>query len=243
MSKVVAIIPARYDSTRLPGKPLALIGDTSMIVRVYQQAMKSYLFTNVTIATDDERILHHCQQHQCNAILTSKDHLNGTTRCLEAANLLSLEQEDIVVNIQGDEPFIQPEQLQLLISCFDHAQTEIATLCKRLYSDIDNPNIVKLTKSLSGNALYFSRSVIPYQRDKDDNTSIYYKHIGLYAYKLKALYEIAHLKESQLETTEKLEQLRWLEHGYRIHVKETLLESISVDTPEDLVRANEFIKS
>lgn len=243
MSKVIAIIPARYDSTRLPGKPLALIGDTSMIVRVYQQAMKSSLFTHVTIATDDERILQHCLQHQCNAILTSKTHLNGTTRCLEAATLLSLEQDDIVVNIQGDEPFIQPEQLQLLISCFDLPQTEIATLCKRLYSDVENPNIVKLTKSLIGHALYFSRSVIPYQRDKDDNTSIYYKHIGLYAYKLKALQEITRLKESQLETTEKLEQLRWLEHGYRIQVKETLLESISVDTPEDLVRANEFIKS
>lgn len=243
MGKVVAIIPARYDSTRLPGKPLALIGDTSMILRVYQQATKSNLFEDVIVATDDQRILQHCHDNHANAILTSKAHINGTSRCLEAANSLSLQNDDVIVNIQGDEPFIQPEQLQLLLSCFDSKTTEIATLCKRIFSDLENPNMVKVTKSKRGYALYFSRSVIPFQRDKDENSTSYYKHIGLYAYRMKALKEIAYLPESSLEQAEKLEQLRWLENGYFIHIKETILETLSVDTPDDLIKANEFLKS
>lgn len=243
MSRVVAIIPARYSSTRLPAKPLAMIGDTSMIVRVYSQTLAAKFFSDVIVATDDDRIFNHCVHNNVKVCMTNQHHLNGTTRCLEVAETLDLQPHDIILNVQGDEPFIQAEQLRLVVSCFDKDAVQIATLCKRIYDNVDNPNLVKLVKSIDNKALYFSRSAIPFHRDNHDETPIYYKHIGLYAYRFQVLKEITKLHESKLEKAEKLEQLRWLENGFSIHVKETILEALSVDTPDDLIKANEYLKT
>ena len=222
MNSVVAIIPARYQSSRLPAKPLAMIGDTSMIVRVYRQVCRANFFDEVIVATDDDRILEHCLAHDVKVKMTSSLHLNGTTRCLELADSLQLNPNDIIVNVQGDEPFIQAEQLQLVVSCFDSNEVQIATLCKRIYTEVENPNVVKLVKSLHNKAIYFSRSVIPFHRDTQDETPQYFKHIGLYAYRYKVLQALCKLHESKLEKAEKLEQLKWLENGFSIHVKETV---------------------
>jgi len=241
MRRVVAIIPARYNSTRLPGKPLAFIGDKTMIQRVFESVKACSIFSEVIVATDDVRIVDHCTDKKLNVMLTSELHLNGTTRCLEVAQKLELNSQDIVVNVQGDEPFIDPKQLELVVSCFEDSTTEIATLCKKLNEDIANPNIVKVVKTLHNKAIYFSRNPIPFHRDLEENAPTYFKHIGLYAYTYKALQEITELPESSLEKSEKLEQLRWLENGKTIAITETSIESISVDTPEDLVRANGYL--
>jgi len=236
LKQIVAVIPARYQSTRFPGKPLAMIGNKAMIERVYEQALKVEFFTKVVVATDDARIFDFCTAKNIHVQLTSVSHLNGTTRCLEVAEYLALALDDIVVNVQGDEPFVSPEQIKLLLSCFDTSDTQIASLCKIINEDIENANTVKVVRNNKSEALYFSRSVIPYKREPDFNAA-YYKHIGLYAYRFDVLKEIVCLPESELEKSEKLEQLRWLENGFKIKLKETKEETLSVDTPEDLLHA------
>ncbi len=241
----IGIIPARYASTRFPGKPLAIIGGRPMIQRVYEQA--KLVLDTVIVATDDQRIADAVHGFGGEAVLTSPDHRSGTDRCYEAY-IKSGSKADVVINIQGDEPFIQPKQIQLLMSCFP---TEIATLVKP-YTDNDtlqdllNPNTPKVVFSEKDmHALYFSRSVVPYLRSTDQEQWLqkhqYYKHLGMYAYRADILEQITKLPQSTLEKAESLEQLRWLENGYTIKVAITDIQSIGIDTPEDLKKANAFL--
>ena len=243
------IIPARYASSRFPGKPLAMIGSKSMIQRVYEQVSKA--MDLVYVATDDERIFNKVISFGGKAVMTSPDHYSGTERCSEAADIISSEtgkRIDIVVNIQGDEPFIRPEQIRLLMDCFNSEEVEIATLIRKVevHEDIFNPNQPKVVINRAGDAIYFSRSVIPYVRDaeKDEWTKKhpYYKHIGLYAYRLAALKNITLLPGSPLESAESLEQNRWIENGIRIRTAITKWESTGIDTPEDLEKAKSILK-
>jgi 3-deoxy-manno-octulosonate cytidylyltransferase (CMP-KDO synthetase) len=226
--KILGIIPARYASTRFPAKPLADLGGRSMIRRVYTQAEKSDSLTKVIVATDHQEIFEHVSAFGGNVCMTSEDHASGTDRCFE---VLSKEREkfDYVINIQGDEPFIAPEQIDLLASLLD-GKTELATLIKRLENQ---------------EAVYFSRSPIPYWRGKETDWvhhHHYYKHIGMYAYRTDILEKITSLKVSLLERAESLEQLRWLENGYKIKVAETTLETVGIDTPEDLEHARHHLR-
>lgn len=241
------IIPARYSSSRFPGKPLALIGGVPMIQLVYEQACKS--LDMVYVATDDERIYDVVQGFGGKVVMTSALHQSGTDRCAEAINKIIAETgtaTDIVINIQGDEPFISPEQIDLLISCFSDKSVEIATLIRKVDAgeDIFNPNQPKVILDTSGNAIYFSRAAIPYLRDFEMSdwsvSHIYYKHQGLYGYKTDTLKAITLLPQSPLEIAESLEQNRWLESGYKIRTAITSLDSISIDTPEDLENARIF---
>ena len=242
--KFLAVIPARYASTRFPGKPLALIGDKPMIQHVYEQAKKA--IEDVVVATDDKRIYDAVEAFGGKVLLTSDKHRSGTDRCFEALQKMSGEY-DVVINIQGDEPFIQPEQIETLKACFTDPKTEIATLIKpfdkdALWDDLSSPNTPKVVVNKRMEAMFFSRSVIPYLRGTDRTkwlkTHTYYKHIGLYAYKTNILAEITDLEPSALEKAENLEQLRWLENGYSIKVGITHQQTIGVDTPEDLEKAN-----
>jgi 3-deoxy-manno-octulosonate cytidylyltransferase (CMP-KDO synthetase) len=241
MLHFAGIIPARYASTRFPGKPLAEIKGKTMIERVYLQASK--VLTDVAVATDDLRIEKEVLRFGGKVIMTSPDHQSGTDRCAEALDKLEGQLNksfDVVINIQGDEPFIQPAQLEKLMNCFQNIEVQIATLAKPIETTADllNPNHVKVITNPLKKALYFSRSPIPYYRNIPQDEWIsrytYLKHIGIYAYKTKALREITRLNQSPLELIESLEQLRWLENGYTIAVETTPFESISVDTPEDL---------
>lgn len=234
--KTVIIIPARFASTRFPGKPLADIGGMTMIQRVYEQAVKSGVAEKIIVATDDERIFSHVKNFGGEVMMTSADHKSGTDRCAEVVNKLN-EQFDVVINLQGDEPFIQPEQLQKLVSCFEDEQCSIATLAIKIKNnaELDNPNAVKVAKDETGFAENFSRNKTTFQEE-----DILFKHIGLYAYRPETLKKITLLTQSPLELKESLEQLRWLENGYKIKVAETELESIAVDTPADLKRAQEL---
>ncbi len=244
---ILAVIPARYASSRFPGKPLVNINGKSMIMRVYEQALKA--FDNVYVATDDDKIFEHVNSLDGNVIITSTNHNSGTDRCAEALKLISLKQNkkfDIVVNVQGDEPFIEPSQLKLLVSCFNNIDTQIATLVKKIENadeifDINKPKVVLNNKM---QAIYFSRSPIPFYRNIKETdwlkNGIFYKHIGLYAYRSDVLNYITKLPKSFLENAESLEQLRWIENGYKISVKITDLETISIDTPEDLEKAKLF---
>jgi 3-deoxy-manno-octulosonate cytidylyltransferase (CMP-KDO synthetase) len=243
---ILGVIPARYASSRFPGKPLADIGGKSMVQRVYEQALKAGSLRWVLIATDDQKIFDHVRDFGGMVMMTNKDHSNGTSRVLEILKTLEKENErieiDAVVNIQGDEPFIKPEQIDLLVSSFFDEDTEIATLCKKIDSreELFDPNTVKVVRDKRDFALYFSRSPIPFGRDKEKDgwlkDASYFKHLGIYGYRNNVLKEIVSLPASPLEIIEKLEQLRWLENGYRIKVLETEFESLSVDTPEDLKR-------
>ena len=230
--KIIAVIPARFASTRFPGKPLVDIQGMSMIQRVYMQAKKVAEFSSVIVATDDERIFHHVQAFGGEVVMTSPNHISGTDRIGEVLNRLT-DSPDVVVNIQGDEPFIQPEQLQLLLSAFHDHTTQIATLVKQITSpaEIENPNLVKVVFSNHHKALYFSRSVIPFARNV---SSHYYKHIGIYAYREDVLHQLTQLSPTPLEQAESLEQLRWMENGFSITVVPTEIETIGIDTPEDL---------
>jgi 3-deoxy-manno-octulosonate cytidylyltransferase (CMP-KDO synthetase) len=234
------IIPARYASSRFPGKPLALIGNRPMIQRVYEQASKS--LSLVYVATDDERIYDAVLSFGGKAIMTSPDHQSGTDRCAEAVALIAGD-PDVVINIQGDEPFIRPEQIDLLKECFTSESVEIATLVRKVEAgeDIFNPNQPKVVITAEGDALYFSRAAIPYIRDTETGKwagkHVYYKHIGLYAYRTDTLKKITLLPRSPLEIAESLEQNRWLENGFRVRTAVTLWESIGIDTPEDLEKA------
>ena len=251
--RFIGIIPARYASTRFPGKPLAMLGDKPMIQRVYEQARKA--LDEVVVATDDERIYQAVEQFGGRAIMTRKDHKCGTDRCLEAfdrsaSGVNKDDKETVIINIQGDEPFIQPEQIEAIKACFP---TEIATLVKPFTEEdglaaLENPNTPKVVFSReTGNALLFSRSVIPYLRgiDREDwlKHHKHYKHIGMYAYRADILREITQLPQTEAELAESLEQLRWLENGYQIRVAETQVQSIGIDTPEDLQKAIRFLNS
>lgn len=238
--RFVGIIPARYASTRFPGKPLVDIGGKTMIQRVYEQVSKA--LDDVYVATDDQRILDTVIAFGGKAIMTSNEHKNGTDRCYEAFSKLE-EWFDVVINVQGDEPFIQPEQITELQKCFDEPETQIATLAKRITASdgrvvLDNPNNPKLVINKQNEALYFSRSIIPFKRGSEPENWIslhpYLKHVGIYAYRADVLRELTLLEQSPLEIAESLEQLRWLENGYRIKVGFTNVETVGIDTPEDL---------
>lgn len=245
--KFLGIIPARYASTRFPGKPLAMLGGKSVIQRVYEQVVG--VLDDAYVATDDQRIETAVKAFGGKVVMTSVDHKSGTDRCYEACCKIN-GQFDVIVNIQGDEPFIQPSQLQSLKECFWDSTTQIATLVKPFAADnieaLENPNSPKVVLNKNMNALYFSRSIIPYQRNYEAKEWLknhtYYKHIGLYAYRLEVLKEITSLPQSSLELAESLEQLRWLENGYTIKTGITEFETIGIDTPEDLEKAELFLK-
>ena len=245
--KPLVIIPARYASTRFPAKPLARLGSMPIIEHVYRQASKAV--KDVVVATDDERIKSVVEGFGGRAVMTSTEHQSGTDRCYEALQNVG-EQYDIVINVQGDEPFIQPEQITALIECFNDAATDIATMVKPFAEEdgieaLENPNSPKVVVSRSMKAIYFSRSVIPYMRGVEREEWLkhhtYYKHLGIYAFRSNVLAEITALPQSSLELSEKLEQLRWLENGYVIGVATTNIETIGIDTPEDLARAEAFM--
>jgi len=240
--KALGIIPARHASTRFPGKPLVDIAGKSMIQRVYEQAKKCTLLNEVVVATDDERILEHVTMFGGKAIMTSSDHQSGTDRCAEVA--LKHAGYDVIVNIQGDEPYIDPEQISKVISCFNDANTQITTLVKKVLTneELHNVNSPKVIINKNSEAIYFSRSPLPHIRGQEPNTWLqhfkYFKHIGIYAYRADILQQITKLPVSPLEKVESLEQLRWIENGYKIKVAETELETFAIDTPEDLDRLN-----
>lgn len=248
----IAIIPARYASTRFPGKPLAMLGEKSVIQRVYEQVTKQL---PACVATDDERIFEHVKSFGGHAVMTRTDHKSGTDRIEEAVEKLQLSKEfeiddnnTVIVNVQGDEPFIQPEQIQALCECFNDPTTDIATLGIKFKTleAIKNPNSPKIILDNMGFAMYFSRSVIPYVRGKEEaewpQSFDFLKHIGMYAYKRSILKEVTSLPQSSLEIAESLEQLRWLQNGYKIKVGETTQETIGIDTPEDLAEAIKRLK-
>lgn len=240
-TQLLGLIPARYASTRFPGKPLADIGGKPMIQRVYEQALKH--LETVYVATDDQRIMNAVLAFGGKAVMTSVDHQSGTDRCAEALEKVQLTENKTfhaVINIQGDEPFISPEQIAAVAGCFDNADTQLATLVKPIKKaeDLFNPNKPKVVINKNKEALFFSRSPIPYFRGKPEEEwhthHQYFNHIGLYGYRSDVLREITKLPMGELELTESLEQLRWLENGYRIRVEETHQEALAVDTPEDL---------
>ena len=248
----LGIIPARYASTRFPGKPLAMLGGRPMVEHVYERV--AGVMDHVVVATDDVRIRQAVEAFGGKVVMTSASHRSGTDRCYEA--LTRTEEEcgqrfDVVVNIQGDEPFIHPEQLRALMACFDDEATDIATLVKPFaaedgYAAIENPNSPKVVVGRQGQAIYFSRMPIPYLRGETERARWpekhrYLKHIGLYAYRREVLARITALPQTPLEIAESLEQLRWIENGYRIRVAETDIETIGIDTPADLARAERFL--
>lgn len=246
--KFAGIIPARYGSSRFPGKPLVMLGNKLMVQRVYEQSSK--ILETVWVATDDKRIFDAVTDFGGRVIMTSPDHLSGTDRCAEAIRKITEDTGDnidVVINIQGDEPFIKPEQIALLMNCFSDDTVELATLIRKVGSgeDIFNPNQPKVILNLIGDAIYFSRAAIPYLRDVEmgywSMNHTYYKHLGLYAYKTETLKKITLISRSSLEISESLEQNRWIENGYRIRTAITKWESIGIDTPEDLERAKSFI--
>ena len=250
--KYIAIIPARYASTRFPGKPLAVLGGKTVIQRVYEQV--SGMLDEVYVATDDERILQCVERFGGRAVMTRADHKSGTDRIEEAVEKIEAggmsredDEELVVINVQGDEPFIQPSQVETLMHLFDEPSTQIGTLGKPFESleAVRNPNSPKIVTDVRGFALYFSRSVIPYIRgvDSDDwfGQFPFLKHLGIYAYRREVLAEVTRLPQSSLEKAESLEQLRWLQNGYRIRVGLTDVETVGIDTPEDLQRAEQFL--
>lgn len=246
--KFMAIIPARYASTRFPAKPLSLLGGKPVVQRVYEQV--AAVLDEVVVATDDERILEAVQAFGGRAVMTSPDHRSGTDRCWEAYCKVG-HACDVVVNVQGDEPFIRRSQIEAVCRCFDDGSTDIATLAKPFavadgWEALENPNSPKVVLDAQSRAIYFSRSVIPYLRGVPRGEWLarhtFYKHIGLYAFRSEVLQRITALPASPLEKAESLEQLRWLENGYRIGVGITDAETVGIDTPEDLRRAEAFLK-
>lgn len=240
MTNVVGIIPSRYASTRFPAKPLVDIAGKSMIQRVYEQASKAKLLSQVIVATDDQRIFDHVQGFGGKVMMTSAAHQTGTDRCAEVLSKLS--GVDAVINIQGDEPFIEPEQIDQLAALFQKPETQIATLIKRIddAEDLFSDTVIKVVKGANDRAIYFSRTAIPYIKGLDRSEWLakgtFYKHIGIYAYRAEVLKTLSELPQTPLEKAESLEQLRWLENGFGIQLAETEHESNSVDTPADLER-------
>lgn len=235
---ILGIIPARYASTRFPGKALVDIAGKTMIQRVYEQSKKCVHLSEVIVATDDGRIFDHVVGFGGEVMMTSPDHQSGTDRCAEVALLHP--QSDVIINIQGDEPFIDPEQISKLASCFTNAGTQIATLIKKIENEQElfNVNSPKVVVNKLSEAVYFSRSPLPHIRGQEPRDWLqhftYFKHIGIYGYRSDVLQQITKLPVSSLEKAESLEQLRWIENGYRVKVGETELETYAVDTPEDL---------
>lgn len=247
--KFIGIIPARYGSSRFPGKPLAILGGKTVIQRVYEQVKQA--LNDVYVATDDNRIYDHVNSFGGRAVMTSEDHRSGTDRCYEAYKNIG-EECDVIINIQGDEPFIRVSQINSIMECFNDRSTQIATLVKPFVTTdglmaLENVNSPKVVVDKQMNALYFSRSIIPYFRNKDKSewlsNHVYYKHIGMYAYRAEVLKQITLLDESELEKAESLEQLRWLENGYKIKVGISDVETIGIDTPDDLMRAEQYLKT
>lgn len=245
--KFIGIIPARYESTRFPGKPLAPLNNKPMIQWVYENVAKT--LEHVWVATDDDRIFNAVKEFGGNAVKTLPTHQSGTDRCAEAARILAEKIDfDVVINVQGDEPFIQPDQIELLKSCFID-ETEIATLIKKIDSleELFNPNRPKVILDNNKNALYFSRSSIPFARGEEEKNWLsaitFWAHIGMYAYKSDVLQKITKLKTGKLELAESLEQLRWLENGFKIKTAVTNHQSIGIDTPEDLKNALQLLKN
>jgi 3-deoxy-manno-octulosonate cytidylyltransferase (CMP-KDO synthetase) len=245
VNHILGIIPARYASTRFPAKPLVDLGGKSMIQRVYEQVKKSKSISQAIVATDHIDIYNHVKSFGGEVCMTMESHVSGTDRCYEALTLQS-EVIDYVINIQGDEPFIQPEQIDLLAATLD-GKTEIATLVKVIdnHEQLFNSNVVKAVISSAHKALYFSRSTIPHIRNTPDDEWLkknkFYKHIGMYAYRTDILKQLTGLEVSVLEKAESLEQLRWLENGFSIVVAETKTETIGIDTPDDLERALRYL--
>ena len=252
--KYIAVIPARYASTRFPGKPLAVLGGKTVIQRVYEQAVS--VLPEAYVATDDERIFEAVEAFGGRAVMTRADHKSGTDRIEEAVEKIEESGEGkeegenlVVINIQGDEPFIQPSQIETLMHLFDDPETQIGTLGKRFETieAVRNPNSPKIVADRRGFALYFSRSVIPYIRGKERQEWFgeypFLKHLGIYAYRREVLAEVTQLPQSSLEKAESLEQLRWLQNGYRIRVGLTDQETVGIDTPEDLEKAEKYLSS
>ena len=242
--KFIAVIPARYASTRFPGKPLAILGGKTVIQRVYEQAMS--VLPEVFVATDDARIFEAVTSFGGQAVMTRADHKSGTDRIEEAVEKIGTD-ADVIINIQGDEPFVQPSQIETLMHLFDAPETQIGTLGKP-FDTIEaalNPNSPKIVTDRRGFALYFSRSVIPYIRGIEQSEWLrhypFLKHLGVYAYRREVLAEVTRLPQGTLEKAESLEQLRWLENGYRIRVGLTDVETVGIDTPDDLLRAEQFL--
>ena len=244
--KFIGLIPARYASTRFPGKPLALLAGKPVIQHVYEQAVK--VLDAVYVATDDERIYNKVLEFGGKAVMTSTEHHSGTDRIEEALEKVGGD-FDVVVNIQGDEPFIAQSQIETLCHCFEDEATQIATLGKpfECIEAVENPNSPKIVVDNRGYAMYFSRSIIPFVRGVERQEWLkkypFLKHLGIYAYRTKVLKAITRLPQSSLELAESLEQLRWLENGYRIKVGITNVETVGIDTPEDLQRAEDFIRN
>jgi 3-deoxy-manno-octulosonate cytidylyltransferase (CMP-KDO synthetase) len=242
---VTAIIPARFSSQRLPGKPLALIHGKTMIQRVYEQTQKCPAISQAIVATDDNRILEHVLSFGGKAVMTSEHHQSGTDRCYEAAVKSGIQEpESIIINVQGDEPFIDPAQISQICGCFKNPQTQIATLIKKIDNsgDLFNPAKPKVIIDAQKRALYFSRASIPFIRGIEEEnwmaSHTFYKHIGIYGFRMDILKKITSLKPSALEQAEALEQLRWLENGFFIQTETTEYDSVSVDTLEDLEKIN-----
>ncbi len=243
--RFAGVIPARYASTRFPGKPLAVLGGKTVIQRVYEKVAGT--LGEAYVATDDKRILDAVEAFGGRAVMTSSSHKSGTDRIEEAVEVLG-KNWDVIVNVQGDEPFIHASQIEALCRCFDDEATEIATLGKPFGNDmvaVSNPNSPKIVVDNRGYAMYFSRSVIPYVRGCGVETWAdsfpYLKHIGVYAYRREVLKAITQLPQSALEKAESLEQLRWLQNGYRIKVGLTEVETVGIDTPDDLKRAEKLL--
>lgn len=245
--RFIAIIPARYASTRFPAKPLALLGGKPVIQRVYEQV--TGVISSAVVATDDERIADAVKSFGGQVVMTSPNHKSGTDRCWEAYQKLG-EEYDVVINVQGDEPFIAHSQLKAIMECFADENTDIATLVKPFSESdglaaLENPNSPKVVLDSESRAIYFSRSVIPYLRGVEPeqwlSSHTFYKHIGMYAFRSDVLGKITSLPQSTLELAESLEQLRWLENGYKIGVGISDVETVGIDTPEDLQRAEEFL--
>jgi 3-deoxy-manno-octulosonate cytidylyltransferase (CMP-KDO synthetase) len=242
--KILGVIPARYGSTRFPGKPLVVIDGKTMIRRVYEQATKCDLLAKVVVATDNETIFSHVRLFDGNACMTGSHHASGTERCQEVVEALQSAGEtyDCVINIQGDEPFIDPRQIAQVAHCFNAPEVHLATLVKTIgcAEELMNPNVVKAVTGRDGFAILFSRAAIPFVRGKPTeewlSAATFYKHIGIYGYLTPTLREIVSLTPTNLEQAESLEQLRWLEHGYRIKTEVTESENIAIDTPEDLLK-------
>lgn len=246
--KFAAIIPSRFASTRFPGKPLADMDGKPMIQRVYEQVKKA--LDDVYVATDDERIYRAVIGFGGNAVMTSENHRSGTDRCYEAICTIGRD-FDVALNIQGDEPFIQPLQIETLMQCFDSPEVQLATLVKPFkkedgFDALFNPSSPKVVLNKNSEAIYFSRSIIPYIRDAHHSEWLdkhtFYKHIGVYGYRTDVLGKITRLPQSSLEKAESLEQLRWIENGYTIKAGITTMETIGIDTPEDMERALEFMR-
>ena len=251
--KILAVIPARYASTRFPGKPLALLGGRPIIDYAYGVAAGAECVAKAVVATDDERIFAHMKETfgEESVMMTSTEHKSGTDRCGEVMQKLVQrgERYDVVINLQGDEPFVKTSQLQSLAECFEYPETAIATLKTRITSseELASPNNVKVVCADDGRALYFSRQPIPYRRGEEFESWLqvgdYFKHVGIYAFRSQVLAEVCKLPQSPLECSEKLEQLRWLEAGYTIAVRETPCANIGIDTPEDLAAAEREMRN